>query len=108
MEIINTTVVWPMVGDNTPQTWCDIVLGFHEKEGDLLSYKYLDVDGLNVTFSFKHEVPSTITVAEMIVSVYDLVEYMIGEKDFTIKDVAILSPDRDESFSVHHDGKSVA
>lgn len=108
MELINTTVVYPMAGDNTPKDWCDMVLGYHEKEGDILSYQYVDVDGIRVTFSFKHEVPSEITVAEMIISVYDFINYMIGESDFTVKDISILSPDCHASFEVHRNGRSVA
>lgn len=108
MEIINTTVVYPIVGYDAPKDWCDIVLGFYEDEGDILEYKFLDAAGLDVTFSFKQEVPSEISVAELIVSVYDFLNAMLAEPDFVVKDISILSPDRDESFEVHANGQSVA
>lgn len=108
METINVTVTYPMVGDHTPEKWADIVLGFHLQEQDILEYKFITAEGIDVRFAFKMEVPSEITVAELCVSTYNFIEYMLGERDFTVNDLSILTHQKTRSFMVHSHGKSTA
>lgn len=97
MEIIHTTVTYPMMGDHIPEDWTDIVLGHHENEGDILEYQYMDstylAHGLqNVKFSFKMEVPSDTTIEQLVTNMIEFITYMIGEADFVVDNMSILVP----------------
>ena len=44
-DVIRFTCVYPMAGDLAPLDWCDAVLGFHKRSGELKNYRYLGNSG---------------------------------------------------------------
>jgi hypothetical protein len=78
-----------MIGDHTPEKWCDIVFGYHKNAGDLTNYRFLGENGIDVVFTIDMTIDQLgltpdHSIADSSNSMYNLLGGWINDSDHEI------------------------